>query len=320
MQCRERHAPPPTRHRVRCDVENLHRGGRLRFAIYRSIATRSAEVLETGWRRAPSERQKEARAYGQNLPTGCDPLSARLHRRRWLSSRSNLRCLNSHAMRFASSGLCVEVLSKSRCRVLPKVFDGPADRSFVRTVNRLKFPKQLTPRSTDAYPPTGSKIFVGEYGGTTPVGSGESATSGRRRWQSGVPDRPRAERGGGAHVGVRAALRRHRCVAMDTEPDLVRQPELRRDANYYVEQCSPRTGETVVIAREGKPVTGRDGLFASAATVDGGRGFRVTLVKSTRRADAGAHRGPRSGRCGRQGRVHRGGSGQPRTASRSPIA
>ena len=83
----------------------------------------------------------------------------------------------------------------------------------------------------DEYPRTGSKIFVGEYAAhTTPVGSGESRNVAGGVGRSGVPDRPRAERGGGAHVGVRAALRTHRRMAVDAEPYLVRQPALVRDA------------------------------------------------------------------------------------------
>ena len=84
----------------------------------------------------------------------------------------------------------------------------------------------------DAYPRTGSKIFVGEYAAhTTPVGSGDS----RNVWQAALAEAAfltGLERNADVvrMSVVRTALRPHRCVAVDTEPDLVRQPALIRDA------------------------------------------------------------------------------------------
>jgi len=53
--------------------------------------------------------------------------------------------------------------------------------------------------------------------------------------------------------------------------------------NYYVQQLfAANRGETVLpITRDGKAVDGQDGLFASAATVGGGRAFVAKLVNST---------------------------------------
>ena len=85
--------------------------------------------------------------------------------------------------------------------------------------------------------------------------------------RSGVPDWPRAECGRGAHVRLRAALRAHRRVAVDAEPDLVRQPALVRDAELLraaAVRREPRRDRAADHARR-EACDGQDGLFASAA-------------------------------------------------------
>jgi alpha-N-arabinofuranosidase len=68
-------------------------------------------------------------------------------------------------------------------------------------------------------------------------------------------------------------------------PNLIWFDNLRSFAtpNYYVQQLfAANRGETVLpITRDGKPVEGQDGLFASAALIGGGAGFTVKLVNST---------------------------------------
>ena len=68
-------------------------------------------------------------------------------------------------------------------------------------------------------------------------------------------------------------------------PNLIWFDNLRSFAtpNYYVQQLfAANRGETVLpISRDGKPVEGQDGLFASAAITGGNRGFVVKLVNST---------------------------------------
>ena len=137
----------------------------------------------------------------------------------------------------------------------------------------------------DAYPRTGSKIFVGEYAAhTTPVGSGES----RNVWQAALAEAAfltGLERNADVvRMSAYAPLFAH-TDAWQWTPNLIWFDNLRSFAtpNYYVQQLfATNRGDTVLpITRDGKPVTGQDGLFASAATVDGGRGFRVTLVNST---------------------------------------
>ena len=137
----------------------------------------------------------------------------------------------------------------------------------------------------DAYPRTGSKIFVGEYAAhTTPVGSGDS----RNVWQAALAEAAfltGLERNADVvRMSAYAPLFAH-TDAWQWTPNLIWFDNLRSFAtpNYYVQQLfATNRGDTVLpITRDGKPVTGQDGLFASAATVDGGRGFRVTLVNST---------------------------------------
>ena len=137
----------------------------------------------------------------------------------------------------------------------------------------------------DAYPRTGSKIFVGEYAAhTTPVGSGES----RNVWQAALAEAAfltGLERNADVvRMSAYAPLFAH-TDAWQWTPNLIWFDNLRSFAtpNYYVQQLfAANRGDTVLpITRDGKPVAGQDGLFASAATVDGGRGFRVKLVNST---------------------------------------
>jgi alpha-L-arabinofuranosidase len=137
----------------------------------------------------------------------------------------------------------------------------------------------------DGYPRTGSKIFVGEYAAhTTPVGSGES----RNIWQAALAEAAfltGLERNADVvRMSAYAPLFAH-TDAWQWRPNLIWFDNLRSFAtpNYYVQQLfAANRGETVLpITRDGKPVEGQDGLFASAALVGGGRGFLVKLVNST---------------------------------------
>ena len=137
----------------------------------------------------------------------------------------------------------------------------------------------------DAFPRTGPKVFVGEYAAHThPVGSGES----RNIWQAALGEAAfltGLERNADVvTMSAYAPLFAH-TDAWQWSPDLIWFDNLRSFAtpNYYVQQLfASNRGETVLpITRDGKPVTGEDGLFASAATVAGGRGFTVKLVNST---------------------------------------
>src|SRR5262249_19735663 len=84
----------------------------------------------------------------------------------------------------------------------------------------------------DAYPRNGPKILrADDRGPSAPRRrAGEPQRVAGRVVGSRVPHRSRAQRRRGAHVGLRAALRAHRRVAVAAEPDLVRQPALVRDA------------------------------------------------------------------------------------------
>src|SRR5262245_45531023 len=137
----------------------------------------------------------------------------------------------------------------------------------------------------DNYPRTGSKIFVGEYAAhTTPVGSGDS----RNIWQAALSEAAfltGLERNADVvRMSAYAPLFAH-TDAWQWRPNLIWFDNLRSfgTPNYYVQQLfAANRGETVLpITRDGKPVEGEDGLFASAASVGGGRGFVVKLVNST---------------------------------------
>jgi alpha-L-arabinofuranosidase len=137
----------------------------------------------------------------------------------------------------------------------------------------------------DGYPRSGSKIFVGEYAAhTTPVGSGES----RNVWQAALAEAAfltGLERNADVvRMSAYAPLFAH-TDAWQWRPNLIWFDNLRSFAtpNYYVQQLfAMNLGETVLpITRDGKPVEGQDGLFASAALIGGGRGFLVKLVNST---------------------------------------
>ena len=83
----------------------------------------------------------------------------------------------------------------------------------------------------DNYPRTGPKVFVGEYAAheNVPHGAPGSPEQPERRARRGrVHDRPRAQRRRRADGLVRAAVRARRRLAVVAEPDLVRQPALRR--------------------------------------------------------------------------------------------
>ena len=137
----------------------------------------------------------------------------------------------------------------------------------------------------DAYPRNGSKIFVGEYAAhTTPVGSGES----RNVWQAALSEAAfltGLERNADVvRMSAYAPLFAH-TDAWQWRPNLIWFDNLRSfgTPNYYVQQLfAANRGETVLpITRDGKAVDGQDGLFASAATVGGGRAFVAKLVNST---------------------------------------
>ncbi len=137
----------------------------------------------------------------------------------------------------------------------------------------------------DGYPRSGSKIFVGEYAAhTTPVGSGES----RNVWQAALAEAAfltGLERNADVvRMSAYAPLFAH-TDAWQWRPNLIWFDNLRSFAtpNYYVQQLfATNLGETVLpITRDGKPVEGQDGLFASAALIGGGRGFLLKLVNST---------------------------------------
>ena len=137
----------------------------------------------------------------------------------------------------------------------------------------------------DAYPRTGSKIFVGEYAAhTTPVGSGDS----RNVWQAALAEAAfmtGLERNADVvRMSAYAPLFAH-TDAWQWTPNLIWFDNLRSFAtpSFYVQQLfAANRGETVLpILRDGKPVEGQDGLFASAVTTGGNRGFMVKLVNST---------------------------------------
>jgi alpha-N-arabinofuranosidase len=137
----------------------------------------------------------------------------------------------------------------------------------------------------DAFPRTGPKIFVGEYAAhTRPVGSGES----RNIWQAALGEAAfltGLERNADVvRMSAYAPLFGH-TDAWQWSPNLIWFDNLGSfgTPSYYVQQLfAQHRGETVLpITRDGQPVTGQDGLFASAATVTGGRGFLVKLVNST---------------------------------------
>lgn len=137
----------------------------------------------------------------------------------------------------------------------------------------------------DPYPRDGSKIFVGEYAAhLTPVGSGDS----RNVWQGALSEAAfltGLERNADiVRMSAYAPLFAH-TGAWQWTPNLIWFDNLRSFAtpNYYVQQLfAANRGETVLpITRDGKPVAGEGGLFASAATTSGGRGFLVKLVNST---------------------------------------
>jgi alpha-N-arabinofuranosidase len=136
----------------------------------------------------------------------------------------------------------------------------------------------------DGYPRSGSKIFVGEYAAhQRPVGSGESrntwlAALGEAAFLTGLERNADVVR-----MSAYAPLFAH-TDAWQWTPNLIWFDNLRSFAtpSYYVQQLfAANRGDTVLpITRDGKPVEGQDGLFASAASIDG-RGFLVKLVNST---------------------------------------
>jgi alpha-N-arabinofuranosidase len=137
----------------------------------------------------------------------------------------------------------------------------------------------------DAFPRTGPKVFVGEYAAhTRPVGSGES----RNVWQAALGEAAfltGLERNADVvRMTAYAPLFAH-TDAWQWSPNLIWFDNLKSFAtpSYYVQQLfADNRGDTVLpITRDGQPVTGKDGLFASASTVPGGRGFMVKLVNST---------------------------------------
>jgi alpha-N-arabinofuranosidase len=136
----------------------------------------------------------------------------------------------------------------------------------------------------DGYPRTGSKIFVGEYAAhLRPVGSGES----RNVWQGALAEAAfltGLERNADVvRMSAYAPLLAH-TDAWQWTPNLIWFDNLRSfgTPNYYVQQLfAANRGETVLpITRDGQPVQGQDGLFASAASIGSG-GFVVKLVNST---------------------------------------
>jgi alpha-N-arabinofuranosidase len=135
----------------------------------------------------------------------------------------------------------------------------------------------------DEYPRTGPKVFVGEYAAhVAPVGSGES----RNVWQAGLAEAAfltGLERNADiVRMSAYAPLFAH-TDAWQWSPDLIWFDNLTSFAtpSYYVQQLfAANRGDTVLpVTRDGKPVTGQDGLFASAASLDG-RGFIVKLVNT----------------------------------------
>jgi len=137
----------------------------------------------------------------------------------------------------------------------------------------------------DAYPRNGSKIFVGEYAAhTTPVGSGDS----RNVWQAALSEAAfltGLERNADVvRMSAYAPLFAH-TDAWQWTPNLIWFDNLRSfgTPNYYVQQLfAANRGEHVLpITRDGKPVEGQDGLFASAVAANNGQAFVVKLVNST---------------------------------------
>ena len=137
----------------------------------------------------------------------------------------------------------------------------------------------------DAFPRTGPKLFVGEYAAhLRPVGSGES----RNVWQAALAEAAfltGLERNADVvRMSAYAPLFAH-VDAWQWTPNLIWFDNLRSfpTPSYYVQQLfAANRGETMLpITRDGKPVAGQDGLFASAASIGGGRGFLVKLVNST---------------------------------------
>jgi len=137
----------------------------------------------------------------------------------------------------------------------------------------------------DAYPRNGSKIFVGEYAAhTTPVGSGDS----RNVWQAALSEAAfltGLERNADVvRMSAYAPLFAH-TDAWQWTPNLIWFDNLRSfgTPNYYVQQLfAANRGEHVLpITRDGKPIEGQDGLFASAVGVNNGQAFVVKLVNST---------------------------------------
>jgi len=137
----------------------------------------------------------------------------------------------------------------------------------------------------DAYPRTGSKIFVGEYAAhTTPVGSGDS----RNVWQAALSEAAfltGLERNADVvRMSAYAPLFAH-TDAWQWTPNLIWFDNLRSfgTPNYYVQQLfAANRGEQVLpITRDGKAIEGQDGLFASAVTLNNGQAFVVKVVNST---------------------------------------
>src|SRR3954451_8011804 len=171
--------------------------------------------------------------------------------------------------------------AKTQWDALRKLNADIVDEHFYRT------PEWFFKHATqyDAFPRTGPKVFVGEYAAHThPVGSGES----RNIWQAALGEAAfltGLERNADVvTMSAYAPLFAH-TDAWQWPPDLIWFDNLRSFAtpNYYVQQLfASNRGETVLpISRDGKPVEGQNGLFASAATVGGGHGFLVKLVNAT---------------------------------------
>ena len=117
--------------------------------------------------------------------------------------------------------------AKEQSAALRKIGRRPHRRAFLSHAGLVL---RATPRSTTAIRGAAPKIFVGEYAAHRPGRQRRKPQRvAGRAGGSRVPDRPRAERGRRPHVIVCAAFRARRRVAVEAEPDLVRQPPIVRD-------------------------------------------------------------------------------------------
>ena len=138
----------------------------------------------------------------------------------------------------------------------------------------------------DQYPRSGPKVFVGEYAAhVRPPGR----TDNWNVWQSGLAEAAfltGLERNSDiVRMTAYAPLFAH-TDAWQWSPNLIWFDNLRSYAtpSYYVQQAfAANRGTTVIpVTRDGKPLTGQDGLFASAALGDRGD----AIVKIVNAGDA----------------------------------